>query len=503
MSGRLIDRAVGKGPGVDILSWDERSVLTDRGLVPSPIGEHLERRVSGDQLVDRYRGAMVGLGIGDALGRPLVGLSPAAIEAGHGLVNRYLTSALPPYLLPAGQLGDDSQLALALAGSIISTGRLDPREYAQRLMAWFPVARAAGPSLVNATRALRNGTSWLQSGGQSAGKGAAARAVVIGLLDPTDLDALRADAALQALVTHANPAAISSSIAVAAIVAHLTGTPDGGFDAQSLYRVVQRALADLPDASLELRHMAARSSLLERIGAALDLAGRRPEEARAALGNGGFVLETLPAAVWAFASSPENPVGAAILAVNGGGAADSVGAMATAFAGAYRGVSNLPPAWVDHLEYVDGLAGHADGLLEVSGSGYADEPMFDLDLLHPASFSPFQLGGSAMPTLEHAIRSAAAADPAVAVKIRLLPTPADVRRFSGTIEARPDWRSGAAGTVGAILKRRFSGHDLASEHLRRAAGSHMQMMGALFESDPFDYTALLGARRADLLGASV
>lgn len=489
--------------GVDILSWDERSVLTDRGLVPPKIGEHLVRQVGRDQLVDRYRGAMVGLGIGDALGGPLVGLTAAEIQAGHGMVNRYLTSPLPPYLLPAGQLGDDSQLALALAGSVVFAGRLDPRDFAHRLMAWFPVARAAGHGLVNATRALRNGTSWLQSGGQSAGKGAAARAVVIGLLDPTDLDALRVDAALQALVTHANGAAIASAIAVAAMVAHLTGTPDGGFQAEALYRVVQRALADIPDTPLDLRHMAARSTLLERIGAALELAGDRPEEARAALGNGGFVLETVPAAVWAFASSPEDPVGATILAVNGGGAADSVGALAAAFAGAYRGVSNLPAAWVDHLEYVDGLAGHADGLLDASGSGYVDEPMFDLDLLHPASFAPFQLGGSTMPTLEHAIRSAAAADPAVAVKIRLLPTPADVRRFSGTVEARPDWRTGAQGTVGAILKRRFAGHDLASEHLRRAAGSQMQMIGALFDSDPFDYTALLGARRTELLGATV
>jgi hypothetical protein len=221
-----------------------------------------------------------------------------------------------------------------------------------------------------------------------------------------------------------------------------------------------------------------------------------------AIRTGGFVLESLPAAIWAFASSPENPVGALILAVNGGHAAASVGAMAGALAGAYRGVSSLPPAWVDHLEYADGIAGHADGLLEVSGAGFADDPLFESDLLHPASFSPFQLGGTAMPTLEHAIRSAAAGDPSVSVKLRLLPTPGDVRRFASTTAQRPDWRTAAAGTVTAILKRRFADHGVAGEQLRQSADAHIELMGGLYQEEPFDYAALLGARRAMLTDAT-
>jgi ADP-ribosyl-[dinitrogen reductase] hydrolase len=485
---------------VDVLSWDERSVLSDRGVLPLATGERLNRFVSGETLIDRYRGAMLGLAIGDALGRPLTGLTPAGITSSYGLVNRYLSGPFPGFLLPAGQLGHDTQMALALAGSIISVGRFDPREYSQRLMAWHPVARSAGKSVTSATLALRNGTSWLQSGTPSAGKGAAARAVPIGLLHPADLDMLRFDAAVQTLITHSDHTAIGAAIAMAASIAHLTGVADGAFDATELYTVIERSLQGIELPELPLRHLPARSTLLTRVAVALDQVGSTPESAYAAIRTGGFLLEAFPLALWAFASAPENPVGALILAVNGGGAANSIGAMAGALAGAYRGASSLPSAWVDHLEYVDGIAGHADSLAEAAGVAFAAEPMFQSDLMHPASFAPFQLGGSTMPTLEHAIRSASAADPATAVKIRLLPTPADVRRFSSMTETRADWSTGAAGTVSAILKRRFGGHDAASDQLRRSATSHLALMGGFYAQDPFDYAELLSTRRSDLVG---
>ena len=487
---------------LDVLSWDERSVLSDRGLLPVATGERLDRFVADEALIDRYRGAMLGLAIGDALGRPVSGFTPQEIQNSYGLVNRYLSGPHPALLLPAGQLGSDTQMALALAGSVISVGRFDPREYSQRLMAWHPVARSAGKSVTTATLALRNGTSWLRSGTPSAGKGATARAVTVGLLHPADLDMLRFDAAVQALITHADHTAIAAAIAMAASVAHLTGVAAGSFDAAALYRVIERSLQGIEVPELQLRHLPARSTLLNRIAMALDQVGAEPEIAYSAIRTGGFLLEALPLALWAFASSPENPVGALVLAINGGGAAHSIGAMAGALAGAYRGASSLPSAWIDHLEYVDGIAGHADGLAETAGVGVANQPMFQSDLLHPASFAPFRLGGSTMPTLEHAIRSSAAADPATAVRIRLLPTPADVRRFSALVESRVDWATGASGTVSAILKRRFAGHDTASEQLRASARAQLALMGGFYEPDPFDYSQLLSARRDDLVGVN-
>jgi ADP-ribosyl-[dinitrogen reductase] hydrolase len=483
---------------VDVLTWDERSVLADRGLLPPLIGERLDRYVSGDELADRYRGALLGLAVGDALGKPLVGLSPIEVSSSHGLVNRYINAPLPSLLLPHGQVGASTQMTLSLAGSLISAGRFDPRDYAQRLMANHPVARKAGDTVTTATRALRNGTSWMQSGRPSAGIGAAARAVPIGLLNPMDLDTLRFDAAVQALITHADHTAISSAVAMSASVAYLTGTRRGGFDPAHLYRLIERSLEGIAQTEVQLRHIPARSKLLDRIGAALDLAGSNRAEAYSALRTGGFVLEALPVALWAFASAPDNPVATLILAVNGGGAADAIGAMAGALSGAYNGAAMLPDAWLDHLEYADGIAGHADGLLEASGSGYVTNPMFDRDLLHPASFTPFQLGGSTMPTLEHAIRSASAADPTAAVKIRLLPTPADVRRFSSTITSRTDWPQSANGTISAILKRRFPGHDEASRQLSASADARLELMGGHYELDPFDFASLLAMRRDDL-----
>src|SRR3954471_16120115 len=91
-----------------------------RGLATMP---HLTR-------LDRVRGCLVGLAVGDALGAPLEGLSAQQIRAHYGVVVDYVGGARAwkkkPYRwrLP-GLYSDDTQQALALCDVLLEKRRLD------------------------------------------------------------------------------------------------------------------------------------------------------------------------------------------------------------------------------------------------------------------------------------------------------------------------------------------------------------------------------------------
>jgi ADP-ribosylglycohydrolase len=64
--------------------------------------------------------------------------------------------------------------------------------------------------------------------------------------------------------------------------------------------------------------------------------------------GGGYVVESLEAALWAFSRSSSFEEGL-LLAVNLGDDADTTGAVYGQIAGAYYGASAIPAAWVEKL----------------------------------------------------------------------------------------------------------------------------------------------------------
>jgi ADP-ribosyl-[dinitrogen reductase] hydrolase len=474
----------------EALRWDESSVLRERGLLPVEIGDRFGFTDHSANRSDRYRGALVGLGIGNALGRPMAGLSPDEIAGRHGVVEGYATRPNGRWLLPAGQLGGQAQMALISAAALVADGQIVPTGLAARLAAWLPVARTPGDATRQAISALRNGTAWISASVESSAADAAIRAVPVGLACPVDGDRLRLQATLSSVVTHRASTAVAAAVVAAAITAHLVDA--ASFDIGRLRSVVDQALAAVADPEVALEGLPGTSCLRDRIESALALAGADAGTALTTIGSGDDVLAALPAAIWSLATHPDRPVEAILTVVRAGGAAGTVGALTGAFVGALNGLSALPTSWVEELEYVDGLSGYADDLLTLSGTGTPATPAITRDPLHPATHAPFSLGGVAYPTLEHA-------DPAASVRLRLLPTPADTRRYASTSDVRSDWSTVAAGTIGAVLRRRFDGESGDLEGLRRRPDGDLERMGRVFGTDePFDYPVLLAIRRDEI-----
>ena len=81
-------------------------------------------------LLSRFRGSLLGLAVGDALGAPVEfeprgSFAPITGFRGGG-----------PFNLRAGDWTDDTSLALCLAESLVEQHGFDPRDQAERYVRW-------------------------------------------------------------------------------------------------------------------------------------------------------------------------------------------------------------------------------------------------------------------------------------------------------------------------------------------------------------------------------
>src|SRR6266481_9589435 len=88
-------------------------------------------------MIDRCRGALVGLAVGDALGAAVEFKSPGSFKP----VTGYRDGG--PHRLEAGEWTDDTSMALALADSIATAG-WDLNDQADRYVRWWKTGEGSG-----------------------------------------------------------------------------------------------------------------------------------------------------------------------------------------------------------------------------------------------------------------------------------------------------------------------------------------------------------------------
>lgn len=355
-----------------VISADEERSLVDRRLLPEvwtgdppwpgplPLNRELLR--------DRYRGCLIGGAIGDALGRPGEGRSPASIEATWGELRDY-----HPWSGwesgPQGTITDDTQLTMEVARTYLARGCLDPADFAMRVGDWLDVGRGKGRTCVDAALRIREGLPWIETGRKSAGNGAAMRAAPVGLARPDDLNGLRREAMLNCVVTHADRLAVASTVVMAFSVAYLLRVPAGDLDIEHFAGSLVAALEGTPDAPyLERRRdpTPQRVRLSERIAEVARWLDRTWQHVTAYTWTGAYVLESLPAAIWFFLRYADDPEECLVRAASVGHDCDTIAAMAGNMIGALHGLEGLPARWRNDLEYHDQLIDMADGLVDLA-----------------------------------------------------------------------------------------------------------------------------------------
>ncbi|MDB5100707.1 MAG: ADP-ribosylation/Crystallin [Cyanobacteria bacterium RYN_339] len=295
---------------------------------------------------DRFAGALLGVGIGDALGFPAEGRGPSEIEMIYGgPIRGYAGRIGRRHTWPVGQVTKDTQLVFCLGESLVEAGELDMDDFAERLIRWLPSSLRAGKSTAQSVQALAEGRHWSVCGIESNGAGSTVRVVPLALLLHEDLGRLRQAAILQSMPTHQAAKAYAGAVLMATAVATLANTPRGELKPADWLSLLERAIRGIDfEMSAALHDVAA--CLSQHLPAAAALLRFK---------TGGYVLECLPAALYCFLRHPDDPERALLAAANGGFAASSVAAMAGAMVGAYHGRSGLPAQLVDGLPVASGL----------------------------------------------------------------------------------------------------------------------------------------------------
>ncbi len=309
------------------------------------------------RMQSRYRGCLLGLAVGDALGGPVEFMTTEQIIAKRGKPVREMIGGGWLKLRP-GETTDDTAMARALAESLVAMGGFDAADVAGRYVRWM---HSKPPDIGNITRlALRGWVAGLnvpnaalgahrQTGGKSAGNGTIMRCAPIALRYADDERRLIDASRDEALITHFDSQAWTASVAVSLLIARiLHGMPFPAAIKDVAYRIRR-----IPKSAAEV------AEVLEKI---------RGNIAGGLLPTSGYVIDTLRIAVWALLGN-DSFEEAVVAAVNLGGDADTQGVVTGALAGALYGVEAIPGRWLDSLVGRDELGALADDLLSAAERG--------------------------------------------------------------------------------------------------------------------------------------
>ncbi|MCB0014921.1 MAG: ADP-ribosylglycohydrolase family protein [Anaerolineales bacterium] len=322
---------------------------------------------------DRYRGALLGLACGDAVGTTLEFKPPGSFAPISDMVGG------GPFELEPGQWTDDTSMALCLAVSLVEQGGFDPADQMQRYVRWYRegylssngVCFDIGNTVSAALRRFeRSGEPY--SGATdpySAGNGSIMRLAPLPLAFAATPARAIALAAQSSRTTHGAPAALDGCRYFAGLIL-------GALSGAAKHELLAPSFSPVPDLWLaeplvpEIAGVAAGSFKDKLPPASHRSRFSRSGTGRAEIRGTGYVVESLEAALWAFFMS-QNFADGCLLAANLGDDADTTAAVYGQLAGAYYGEQGIPAAWLAQLTMRQEITELADQLYALSQAGPA------------------------------------------------------------------------------------------------------------------------------------
>jgi ADP-ribosyl-[dinitrogen reductase] hydrolase len=290
----------------------------------------------------RFRGCLLGLACGDAVGttvefRARGSYSPVTDLVGGG-----------PFRLNPGEWTDDTSMALCLAASLTELGRFDPIDQMNRYCKWvdegymssngrcFDVGNATSAAL---DRFRQTGEPFSGSTNpRSAGNGCIMRLAPVPMFFFPDHEQAIAMSGHSARTTHGAPECVEATRLFGGILC--------------------RALAGASKAEVLFDHGAI-GPVCEKVQAIAR--GDYRSKSENEIAGSGYVVHSLEAALWCFWHA--NDYREAILrAANLGDDADTTAAICGQVAGAHFGEAGIPRSWLDRLVMADEIRALADAL---------------------------------------------------------------------------------------------------------------------------------------------
>lgn len=273
-----------------------------------------------EDIEKRATAAYLGLAIGDALGATLEFMTPAEIKAKHGVLKNIVGGGW--LRLKAGQVTDDTTMALALGNSIIDQQAIDANDIAKAFSNWMAskpvdIGNTVRRGILHFRRTNKPVSPWSE---HDAGNGAVMRCLpsILGTLGLSN-EIVSHAVLTQAHTTHHNEVSDAAQLCIAQSIEFLFLGAD---KAAILVGPIAELIQKYPDFRFR---------------------DRRRENPT------GYVVDTMQAVFQAFidTDSFENCL---IDAVNRGGDSDTVGAIAGMLAGSYYGINAIPKRWLKALD---------------------------------------------------------------------------------------------------------------------------------------------------------
>jgi ADP-ribosyl-[dinitrogen reductase] hydrolase len=295
-------------------------------------------------LIDRYRGCLLGLACGDAVGTtvefsPRGSFPPVTDMVGGG-----------PFQLEPGRWTDDTSMALCLATSLIHCGGFDARDQMNRYVNWWQWGYLSSTSDcfdigMTVCRALQRYqvTGDPMAGSidpATAGNGSLMRLAPVVLCFHPDQPTVLAHARLSSATTHAAPEALECCELFADLLTKaLHGQPKAEVMTSSVASFTSPSVAAI-----------ARGAYLDK-------------QVSQVTGSG-YCVASLEAALWCFANTSSFE-GAVLAAANLGDDADTTAAIVGQLAGAFYGAKGIPVHWLEGLHMAGEIDRLAHALLEL------------------------------------------------------------------------------------------------------------------------------------------
>lgn len=302
---------------------------------------------------ERYRGCLLGLAVGDAVGTTLEFKEPGTFEPITDMVGG------GPFNLQPGQWTDDTSMALCLAESLIVHKGFDPTDQMERYLRWYREGYFSstgycfdiGNTVMEALQHFEStGNSYAGSHDVgTAGNGSIMRLAPVPMFYARDFATALAHAASSSYTTHAASAAISASQYLSALIV-------GALNGESKETLLSSHYTAIPD---YWEHTFLVPEIDEIAGGSFK--ERNPPDIKGT----GNVVKTLEAALWAFYHSQDYREGC-LMAANLGNDADTTAAVYGQLAGAYYGERGIPSSWREKLAKRELIESMADKLYELA-----------------------------------------------------------------------------------------------------------------------------------------
>jgi len=306
--------------------------------------------------IDKAKGIIYGLAIGDALGRLTEFMSLSAIKEEYG--EKGIQDLPEPALFT-----DDTQMIIAIAEALIKAGDKDVYTIMavikDEFVKWLHSPennRAPGNACLTGVSNMERGMHWTESGvARSKGCGTAMRAAPIGYLYQHDPEKLREVAHATGVCTHGHPTADAACIGAAYLVKlALDGVKPENM-IPKLLQFTEGISSEFDDAIKKVGECIMQESSLPSYPVHPFADSPIP----AVLGEGWIGEEAVALALYCFLKCPDDYEKVVIRGANTNGDSDSIACIGGSISGARLGIDATPNKWVKTIEkseYLDDVA---------------------------------------------------------------------------------------------------------------------------------------------------